>query len=88
MIPRDDKRVDLAAGEERRNQIFEYNIATDTIIGADKTERVEPGVHKVMSKGDKTSPQSAALTVKIERLPRPTENGVLNSAYPDAMGGI
>ena len=44
MIPRDDKRVDLAAGEERRNQIFEYNLATDTIVGADKTERLEPGV--------------------------------------------
>eukprot|EP01052_Picozoa_sp_SAG31_P022227 SAG31_NODE_1757_length_7339_cov_2.391022_4_plen_202_part_00 len=86
LIPRDDKRVDVAAGDERRNQIFEYILATDTIVGADKTERVGPGVHKVMSKGDKSSAQSAALTVKIERLPRPTESGGLKSAYPGPGG--
>ena len=29
----EDKRVDVAAGEERRNLVFEYSIVDDTIVG-------------------------------------------------------
>ena len=29
----EDKRVDVAAGEERRNLVFEYSVVDDTIIG-------------------------------------------------------
>ena len=34
LIEEDDKRVDVAPGEERRNLVFEYNIAEDAIYGA------------------------------------------------------
>jgi hypothetical protein len=71
LIEEDDKRVDVAEGEERRNLVFEYNIAEDTIYGVETTSRNgngRPGDHWVRSKGE-AGTIAAALTVRVERTP-------------------
>jgi hypothetical protein len=38
LMEADDKRVDVAPGEERKNLVFEYSIADDAIVGLEETQ--------------------------------------------------
>ena len=87
LIDSDDKRVDVAPGEERRNLVFEYNVQTDTVMGT-TVEKTGVGMHVLRSKGDKTSPQAAAVTVKVSRTPKPLPTSAPVDAYPGSANAM
>ena len=69
LVEHDDKRVDVAPGEERRNLVFEYSVHDDTIVGLDAGAvlRSSAGDQLVHSKGEGS--RAAALTVRVQRTP-------------------
>ena len=85
----DDKRVDVAMGADRRNLVFEYSVADDTILGLEEGALTtkKAGDHIVRSRGDPEGPRSAALTVRVQRTPTAAHDigGASVTAQPPAQ---
>ena len=74
-------------GEERRNLVFEYNVADDKIYGVAEGmwSQTAAGDHLVRSRGD--AGKAAALTVRVERTPNGGDAGAEDAGAEAAGGG-